>query len=57
MEAKMDPPIHDPNLLSAQPFAEISLSLMLAGIRIDKSLLRRSGKPYNRVCKRKNIDL
>ena len=45
----MEPPIHEPNLLSCAPLAAISLNLMLAGVLLARSRFRRSLKPCRRV--------
>ena len=42
----MEPPIHDPNRLSVVPAEEISLNLMLGGVRLERSRLRRSTYPF-----------
>lgn len=47
----MEPPIHEPNRLSADPFAEMIFNRMLLGIRFDKSRFNLSGKPYKIVLK------
>ncbi|MPC27675.1 hypothetical protein E2C01_020854 [Portunus trituberculatus] len=47
-EARMEPPIHEPNLLSVVPVEEINLNLMLGGVRLDRSRLRRSTYPLRR---------
>lgn len=45
-DARMEPPIQEPNLLSVVPVEEINLNLMLGGVRLDRSRLRRSTKPF-----------
>ena len=48
-EARMDPPIQEPYLLSWGPLAAISLNLMVDGVLILRSLLSRSLKPLRQV--------
>ena len=48
-DARMDPPIHDPYLLSCGPLAAISLNLMVEGVLMDKSLFNLSLNPLSNV--------
>lgn len=45
MDAKIEPPIQAPNRLSAEPLAEMIFKRILLGIRTERSLFNRSGKP------------
>ena len=48
-DARMDPPIHDPYLLSCGPLAAISLNLMVDGVLMLRSRFNLSMNPLRHV--------
>ena len=48
-EAKMEPPIHEPNLRSCTPLAAMSLQRIVAGVLLERSRFSLSVKPWINV--------